>query len=135
MGKRTVSIDWLRETFDIGERHKAINDFKKIVIKPAVEQINKHSPLFVEWEQQKTGRRVTHFIFTFGPKSERKAAIERQAREAEKKAAAEREKTREKKLEIMQSKKPWESVKYPARAGETSDQYIKRLSKILGYEE
>ncbi len=131
VGTRTVSITWLREAFDLGDRHKAINDFKKIVVRPAVEQINKHSPLFVEWDQQKTGRRVTHLVFNFGPRSERKAAIERQAREAERRAAAAREQMRE----LMKKKKPWEDAEHPILPGEEKGDYFRRIAKIRGLDQ
>ena len=44
-------------------------DFKKRVIQPSIEQINEHSPLWVKWDQRKTGRRVSHLVFTFGEKA------------------------------------------------------------------
>lgn len=72
-GKREVSIEWLREAFMLGEKYPLLYDFKKRVIVPAVEQINKHSPLWVKWEQRKTGRRVSHLVFTFGEKVENKS--------------------------------------------------------------
>lgn len=67
-GKREVEIDWLREAFQLGSKYPAVKDFKRWVIQPAVEQINEHSPLWVEWEQRKTGRKITHLSFRFGEK-------------------------------------------------------------------
>lgn len=67
-GKREVEIDWLREAFQLGNKYPAVKDFKRWVIQPAVEQINEHSPLWVEWEQRKTGRKITHLSFRFGEK-------------------------------------------------------------------
>jgi len=69
-GKREVSVDWLRETFQLGDKYPAIKDFKKRVIDIAVSQINEHSDLTVRYEQRKTGRNVTHFTFTFAPKED-----------------------------------------------------------------
>lgn len=71
IGKREVQIVWLRESFQLGEKYPAIKDFKRRVIQPAVDQINEHSPLWVEWDQRKTGRRVTHLTFTFGEKAKK----------------------------------------------------------------
>lgn len=68
-GEREVSIEWLREAFQLGDKYPAIKDFKKRVIQPAIEQINEHSPLWVKWDQRKTGRRVSHLLFTFGEKT------------------------------------------------------------------
>lgn len=68
-GRREVEITWLREKFQLGDKYPAIKDFKRWVIEPAVKQINEHSPLWVKWEQRKTGRRVTHLTFIFGEKA------------------------------------------------------------------
>ena len=45
-------------------------DFKKWVIDVALSQINEHSDLSASYAQRKTGRNVTHLIFTFAPKEE-----------------------------------------------------------------
>lgn len=67
-GEREVAVEWLRDAFQLGGKYPAIKDFKKRVIEPAVEQINEHSPMWCKWDQRKTGRRVSHLIFTFGEK-------------------------------------------------------------------
>ena len=67
-GARTVEIEWLRERFDLGDKYQNIRDFKARILKPAVEQINAHSDLWVEWEQHKRGRVVHALTFTFGLK-------------------------------------------------------------------
>lgn len=72
--QREVSIEWIRESFQLGDKYPAIKDFKRRVIEPAVEQINEHSPLWVKWSQRKTGRRVSHFVFTFGEKTDKKVS-------------------------------------------------------------
>lgn len=75
-GKREVSIDWLREAFQLDKKYSAIKDFKRWVITPAIDQINEHSPLWVKWEQKKTGRKVSHLIFRFGDKASDKEKLE-----------------------------------------------------------
>jgi hypothetical protein len=67
-GWREVSVEWLRETFQLGDKYPAIKDLKKRVVDSAVSQINQHSDLTVSYTQRKTGRNVTHFTFTFEPK-------------------------------------------------------------------
>lgn len=64
-GYREVDIEWLRETLQLEERYPAIKDLKKWVIEPSVAQINKSTPMNIEWEQKKKGRRITHLIFKF----------------------------------------------------------------------
>ena len=46
-----------------------IYDFKRFVIEPALQDINKTSDMWVRYTQRKTGRRVTHLTFEFGLKS------------------------------------------------------------------
>lgn len=69
IGQREIGIDQLRAWFQLEDRYPSIKDFKKWVLEPAVEQINEHSPLAVNWSQQKTGRKVTHLVFDFTLKS------------------------------------------------------------------
>jgi len=71
-GVREVSIEWLRHAFMLDGKYPAIKDFKRWVIVPAVEQINEHTSLWVKWDQRKTGRRVSHLVFTFGEKAPEK---------------------------------------------------------------
>lgn len=71
-GEREVSIEWFREALQLEDRYGNIRDLKRRVIEPAVEQINEHSPLWVKWSQRKSGRRVSHLLFTFGEKSPEK---------------------------------------------------------------
>ncbi|MCM5705829.1 replication initiation protein [Larsenimonas salina] len=68
-GERKVSIEWLREAFQLNDKYPAIKDLKRWVIEPAAAQINEHSPLWVKWDQRKEGRRVSHLVFYFGEKS------------------------------------------------------------------
>lgn len=79
-GKKEWPIEWLREAFQLGDKYPAIKDFKRRVLEPAVEQINEHSPLWCKWDQRKTGRRVSHLIFTFGEKQPQKPRKEKTQR-------------------------------------------------------
>jgi plasmid replication initiation protein len=67
-GKREIEIDWLKTQFELDASYNRMFDLKKRVIDPAVKDINKHSNYAVSWEQRKTGRKVTHLIFTFAEK-------------------------------------------------------------------
>ncbi|MGP9555958.1 replication initiation protein, partial [Halomonas sp. AOP43-F2-13] len=67
-GKREVELTWFRDALQLEDRYSNIRDLKRRVIEPAVEQINEHSPMWVKWSQRKTGRRVSHLVFTFGEK-------------------------------------------------------------------
>lgn len=69
IGKREISIDTLRTMLELGKKYPLFADFKKRVIDTAVDQINEYSPLKVTYEQKKTGRKVTHILFSFKEKS------------------------------------------------------------------
>lgn len=79
-GVREVSIEWLRHAFMLDGKYPAIKDFKRWVIVPAVEQVNEHTSLWVKWDQRKTGRRVSHLVFTFGEKQPQKPVKARKAK-------------------------------------------------------
>jgi plasmid replication initiation protein len=67
-GTREVEVEWLRGALQLGDKYPAIKDFKKWVIEPAVTQINEHSDLKLSYGQRKTGRIVSHLLFSFSPK-------------------------------------------------------------------
>lgn len=67
-GQREVSIEDLRKWLQLEERYPLMAEFRRWVIEPAVTQINEHSPISVSWTQRKTGRKITHLQFSFGPK-------------------------------------------------------------------
>ncbi|MEA3643461.1 MAG: RepB family plasmid replication initiator protein [Lamprobacter sp.] len=71
-GERVIELDWLRDALQLEGKYPDIQNLKRRVLEPAVDQINELSPLWVKWEQRKTGRRVTHIIFKFGEKSDSK---------------------------------------------------------------
>lgn len=67
-GQREISIEDLRKWLQLEGRYPLMAEFRRWVIEPAVTQINEHSPISVSWTQRKTGRKITHLQFTFGPK-------------------------------------------------------------------
>jgi len=67
-GSREIEIDWLRKTWQLENKYKAMKDLKKDVIAPAMKDINQHSNFWVKFGQRKSGRRVVAFQFTFGLK-------------------------------------------------------------------
>jgi plasmid replication initiation protein len=67
-GACEFELEWLRGTLQIGDKYPAIKDLKKRVIEPAVAQINEHSDIKLSYSQRKTGRIVSHLLFSFSPK-------------------------------------------------------------------
>ncbi len=72
IGKREIELEWLKKALMVDKDYPRLFDFKKWVIDVAMSQINEHSDLNVSYDQRKTGRNVTHLIFTFSPKEESK---------------------------------------------------------------
>jgi plasmid replication initiation protein len=74
-GERVIELDWLRDALQLEGRYSNIRDLKRRVLEPAAAQINELSPLRVKWDQRKTGRRVTHIVFSFGEKPNSKPTL------------------------------------------------------------
>lgn len=66
--RREISLEDLREWFELVDQYPLVADLRRWVIEPAVAQINEHTPWAVKWVARKTGRRITHFDFTFREK-------------------------------------------------------------------
>lgn len=64
VSKFKVSIDELKETFKIeGKSYSRYNDFKKRVLLPAQQELHEKTDLSFEFEEIKTGRKITHINF------------------------------------------------------------------------
>jgi plasmid replication initiation protein len=61
--KREIEVAWLKHTLQLEGQYSAIKDFKKWVLDVAVDQINTHSDIRVQYTPHKTGRAVTHLLF------------------------------------------------------------------------
>ena len=64
-----ISLDELRNKLGIEEdQYKQMNNFKRLVLDNAIEQINEHSDIKAEYEQIKEGRTIVGFVFGFKAK-------------------------------------------------------------------
>lgn len=77
IGQREIEVAWLRGILQLTDEYAAIKDFKKRVIDVAVDQINQHSDIRVDYTQRKTGRTVSHLIFTIKPEPKKQKAVAR----------------------------------------------------------
>jgi len=111
LGEREVSLVWLKENLQIETKYNRIRDFKKRVLDPAIKDINKNSDIWVKWTQKKSGRKVTHLIFQFGQKGNRKT------------------KSSKSELKIQGVNKS--IIEKNARPGETYEQAALRIKEIL----
>jgi plasmid replication initiation protein len=71
-GKKDVSVDWLREYWQLTDSYGKMCDLKRWVIDVSVREINEHSNIWVKYSQRKAGRTITNFIFEFGLKEAEK---------------------------------------------------------------
>ena len=78
LSTRTFELETLKTCLGVAGEYEVISDLKKRVFDVAVAQINQHTDLEVGYVQQKTGRKVTHFIFMIG--SKKKAVIAKPAK-------------------------------------------------------
>jgi len=74
--ERCFSVEQFKEILDLkGRSFDRIEVIKRRVINPALKDINTHSDIRVKFDQKKTGRRVSHFIFSIvRPIKEKQAA-------------------------------------------------------------
>ena len=111
-GYRELTVEWLRNAFQLGDQYPRMRDFKRWVIDNAVDQINLHSPMQLSYETIKKGRQVQSFRFYFSTKP----ALELesgQSSQAKKKAY---------------TRKDVEKNPDLAKPGETFDQAVMRLN-------
>lgn len=68
LGIWTFNIDDLKKKLD-AESYERFPDFRRRIIDPALEQINKYADFFVDREFIKTGQKYTDIILRFRPKT------------------------------------------------------------------
>lgn len=63
--KLKVSVKWLRDILLIGDKYPRIIDFKKYVVIPSLNDINEFSNMRVTFDQIKSGKEITDFVFKY----------------------------------------------------------------------
>lgn len=69
-----ISIEELKKRID-AENYTKFSHFNDRVLKPSMEEIACYTDLEVEYNYKKTGRAITHIIFSYHEKSDRDTAI------------------------------------------------------------
>lgn len=62
-GRRTLTMEQLRETLNLGDKYTNVRDLRRRVLDPAVEDINRYTDLRVVMTPTMKGRKVTGFHF------------------------------------------------------------------------
>lgn len=71
---KEISMIDLKDKLELSGKYPSIKDFKLNVLDKAIDDINEHSDLYAKYENKKTGRKITHFVFEFGLKVKEKAS-------------------------------------------------------------
>lgn len=72
----SISLEELRDRLGIlPDEYSRMYDFKKYVLDYAVKIINENTDITISYEQQKSGRNITGFIFKFKPKPSKSKII------------------------------------------------------------
>lgn len=62
-GERTISLQRLRDMFDLGDKYQRMDNLRQRVLDPAIAEINKHTDLRVTITPERKGRKVVGFHF------------------------------------------------------------------------
>lgn len=62
-GERSLSLERLRDIFDLGDKYQDVKNLRVRVLDPAVADVNKHTDLRIDMEPVRKGRKVTGFRF------------------------------------------------------------------------
>ena len=90
-----IEMEDLRTFFELKGKYKAHKDFKKRVLDKAADEINRLSPLSVEYEQLKSGRRIVAYSFKVTSKHDEAAKPLPKRSKARKKIDLEMERVRQ----------------------------------------
>jgi plasmid replication initiation protein len=70
-----ISVDEIRERFELKDRYKTTAELRTYVIDKAIQDINKFSDIKVSRGQRKSGRAISHYQFHFSKKSKEEMEI------------------------------------------------------------
>lgn len=73
---KSYEIEFLREKFNCKDTYLPIAEFKRNVIDKAIKDIESNTPLRINYEQKKIGKKVTELLFSFYDSSVKKEQLE-----------------------------------------------------------
>ncbi len=66
IGSRNLTIEFIKDRFDIAGKYQKFKDFRRYVIENSVKEINEKTDLHITYEMFKEGRKYTAFDFKIG---------------------------------------------------------------------
>ncbi|MEJ2326266.1 MAG: RepB family plasmid replication initiator protein [Chromatiaceae bacterium] len=73
-GEREVTVDWLRDRFQLADAYPSTYELQRRVIRPAVEQVTEHTNIPVTYAPRQVGRSIVAFQFRFTLKASQQPA-------------------------------------------------------------
>lgn len=74
---KSYSVDYLREKFNCVDKYESVTDFRLYVLKKAITEIEKNTPLEITVKPKKVGNTVTDMVFSFKDTSKKNKEIEK----------------------------------------------------------
>lgn len=74
-GDRTIALDDFRSMLDLDDKYQKFKDLNKLLLKPAIAELNKKSDLTVTFDTVKKGRTVVALRFQFKEDKQIKLAV------------------------------------------------------------
>lgn len=71
-GEIMLTVEWLKEALELPPSYHRMDNLKERVLKPALNEINKHTDMTASYEQIKDGRYVIAFKFVFVLREDKK---------------------------------------------------------------
>lgn len=67
IGKRTFTVDELKEILMLGEQYQRFYDFERYVLKPTMEEINEYTDIKISYDKIKKGRSINSIRYKIEP--------------------------------------------------------------------
>lgn len=64
-GERNITLEKLRELFELKKQYPRFFDFKKRILIPSIDDVNQTTDIRVEWDVVKKGSRILGLLFIF----------------------------------------------------------------------
>lgn len=73
-GEREVTVDWLRDRFQLADAYSSTYELQRRVIRPAIAQVTKNTNITVTYAPRQVGRSIVAFQFRFTLKASQQPA-------------------------------------------------------------